>query len=188
MTRTGAWVRSIGFVRLGAALLACGVVLAGCETGTFLDDANTIVGGESSADKAAREARAAAIRNKVPVASVSNVEIGRTRDGYLITAYGLAPGLGYALPALRVRRGGAPSNDGFLEFDFVATAPAEGLDLPQGNTRSRAIRADIAVREDALRRIRGIRIIAQGGGVQVPFARAAPAAPPPEADAEAPIE
>lgn len=160
--------------KAGTALLVLGLMLAGCETGTGLDDADTLIGGESAAEKAVREAREAAIENKVPVASVRGVEIGRTRDGYLISAFGTAPGLGYSLPALRPRRGGALGGDGYIEFDFVATVPAEGFDLPEGNTRTRAMRADTLVRERAFQNARGVRVLASSGGVQVPFARPAP--------------
>ncbi|MEM9141142.1 MAG: hypothetical protein AAGB15_15045, partial [Pseudomonadota bacterium] len=113
--------------------------------------------------------------NKVPVAAVQSVEVGQTRDGFLISAFGTAPGLGYSLPALRVRRSGEPSTDGFLEYDFVASAPSANLQLPPGTTRTRSIRADLAVKRNALRGVQGIRVFAVQGGVQVGFAASAQA-------------
>lgn len=113
------------------------------------------------------ELQAVAVESKVPVQSVARVEIGRTRNGYLISAFGTAPGLGYALPELRVRRSGRPAADGFLEFDFVAQRPDARLKLPPGTTRTRSIRADLPVTTKDLRGTRGIRVLSVNGGVQV---------------------
>ncbi len=82
---------------------------------------------------------------QVPVQSVRSIEIGRTRDGFLITAYGVAQGLGYAQPELRPRRDGAPGIDGYIEYDFVASEPPAGFGLPEGTAQARALRADLPV-------------------------------------------
>lgn len=160
--------------RSSILLLVAAFALGGCSTGTLLDDVDTMWGGESRAEEARREAVVQARTIKIPVDSVSGVELGRTRDGFLITAYGTAPGLGYSLPQLRPRRGGQPGLDGYVEYDFVATEPPPGFALPQGTARTRALRADIAVPAGALVGTRGIRVIGQRGGAQLDFA-------PPEA-------
>ena len=149
--------------------LVAGLLLAGCSTGTFLDDVGTLWGGDSQAEVEAEEARVEALQAVVPIQSVGRVEMGRTRDGFLITATGTAPGLGYALPQLRARRGGAPGADGYIEFDFVAVEPAEGFNLPPGNTRTRALRADLPVTLGALQGAAGLRVLALSGGVQMDF-------------------
>lgn len=123
--------------------------------------------GDDEEEATEQELQAAAIDSKVPVQSVARVEIGRTRNGYLITAFGTAPGLGFALPELRVRRAGRPAADGYLEFDFVAQRPDPNLKLPPGTTRTRSIRADLPVLENQLRGTRGIRVLSINGGVQV---------------------
>lgn len=137
-------------------VLACLVPLAGCS----------LFGGDDE-EAIVEDTEIVATENKVPVQSVAKVEIGRTRDGYLISAFGTAPGLGYGAPELRVRRGGQPAADGFVEFDFIAARPANADDLPPGTTRARAIRADYAVVTQQLRGIAGIRVLALSGGAQV---------------------
>ena len=165
---------------IGAAL-ASALALSGCSSsedasqptessgGSLLGDIGTLWGEESQKTKAERAARLQAAQIKVPVTAVRSVELGRTRDGFLITAFGTAPGLGYALPALRVRRSGAPGVDGYIEYDFVASEPAPGFNLPQGTTQSRALRADLAVSLQQLRGAAGIRVLALNGGVQMDF-------------------
>lgn len=152
-------------------LVASTLALAGCgeDTGTITDDIGTLWGEASTAEKA-RRAEIARLREiKVPIQAVRSIEIGRTRDGFIVTALGTAPGLGYSLPQLRPRRSGAPGADGFIEFDFVATEPAEGLNLPPGTTGARALRADLPVTLLELRGAAGIRILAINGGVQMTF-------------------
>ncbi len=137
-------------------VLALLVPLAGCSL--FESDEEDVVVDDPTLT---------AVQNKVPVQSVAKVEIGRTRDGFLISAFGTAPGLGYGAPELRVRRSGTPAADGFVEFDFIASKPSNADALPPGTTRARAIRADLAVRTRQLRGIAGIRVLALSGGVQV---------------------
>ncbi len=157
--------------RLSCLTLVIAILtLGGCSTGTVLDDVPTLWGAESRADEARRDALQEARATPVPVEAVRSVEIGRTRDGFLITAYGTAPGLGYALPRLRPRRGGAPGADGYVEYDFVASEPPPGFDLPQGTARTRAIRADLPVKASELRGVAGVRVMALRGGAQIDFA------------------
>jgi hypothetical protein len=160
MARAWGWVLA---APLALMLTACG------ETGTIADDIGTLWGEESTAERERRAALEARRQNKVPVQAVRSVEIGRTSNGILITAFGTAPGLGYSLPALRVRRNGQPASDGYIEFDFVATAPAEGVELPPGTTRTRALRADLPVEMRALRGVRGFRVMALQGAIQIDF-------------------
>jgi hypothetical protein len=151
------------------------LTLGACSTGTFLDDVPTVWGGESRAEAERREVVEQARTTPVPVETVRSVEIGRTRSGFLITAYGTAPGLGYSLPRLRPRREGAPGADGYVEYDFVASEPPPGFDLPPGTARTRMLRADLPVGAADLRGAGGIRVLALRGGAQLDFV------PPPAA-------
>jgi hypothetical protein len=153
--------------------LAMALLLGGC--GAF-GDIQTLWGGESRAEQAEREAVETAIVTQVPVEAVTRLEIGRTRNGFLITAYAIGPGLGYSLPSLRPRRDGRPGLDGYIEYDFVATEPPPGFDLPPGTVRTRALRADLPVSVDDLRGAAGIRVLALRGAAQLDFA---PGPPPP---------
>lgn len=146
------------------------LMLGGCSTGTVLDDIPTVWGGESRADEARREAVEEARTTPVPIEAVRSIEIGRTRDGFLITAFGTAPGLGYSLPRLRARRGGGPGPDGYIEYDFVASEPPPGFGLPPGTARTRTIRADLPVKAPELLGSAGIRVLALRGGAQLDFA------------------
>ncbi|MEM6932516.1 MAG: hypothetical protein AAF526_02920 [Pseudomonadota bacterium] len=143
-------------IRLGVLVVA--VALGGC--GLFSDD-------EPDPDLEV-EQQLPNLR-PVPVQAVREIEIGRTRDGFVVTAYGTAPALGYALPQLRVRRDGKPGTDGFIDFDFVATPPKPGLERPQGSISARSLRADILLERKDLRGSSGIRVHALSGGVQMAF-------------------
>ena len=126
--------------------------------------------GEGEAGEAAAEAPAP----QVPIQTVRSIEIGRTRDGFLITAHGTAPGLGYSRPTLRPRRDGAPGIDGYIEYDFVATEPPAGFDLPPGTAQARELSAYLLINVNALRGAAGIRVLALRGGAQLDFAPAPP--------------
>lgn len=140
---------------LRAAMVAGLLALGGCS---WFED-----------DDPVTEEPAGPVRAQVPVQAVRTVEIGRTRDGLMVTAFGTAPGLGYALPTLRPRRGGQPGDDGYIELDFVATEPPPGRELPPGTTQSRAVRADLPLRIANLRGARGIRVLTATNGHQVNF-------------------
>lgn len=105
----------------------------------------------------------------VPVQAVREIEIGRTRDGFVITAFGTAEALGYSLPRLRARRDGSRGPDGYLDYDFVANPPAPGLERPRGNLEARDLRADVLLSQKDLRGVLGIRVHALGGGLQMDF-------------------
>ncbi|MEM9960503.1 MAG: hypothetical protein AAF882_05605 [Pseudomonadota bacterium] len=106
---------------------------------------------------------------KVPVTSVARIEVGRTRDGFVITAFGAAPTVGYGVPELRPRRDGQLGIDGFLDYDFVAAPPNEGFELPAGSPRAQTIRADRQVPMVELEGAAGIRVHAISNGVQMAF-------------------
>ncbi|MEM7423967.1 MAG: hypothetical protein AAF334_09605 [Pseudomonadota bacterium] len=167
------FARSVLVAALIAGLSACsgggGPDNDDGEGGTFLSDVGTLWGAESRQTKRERLERERLAAIKVPVSSVGAVEMGRTRDGFLITAKGTAPGLGYSRPQLRPRRSGEAAADGYIEFDFVATPPPEGFDLPPGTTQTRAVRADFPVRIADLQGKAGIRILGENGGTQVDF-------------------
>ncbi|MFK7943255.1 MAG: hypothetical protein AB8B85_10135 [Paracoccaceae bacterium] len=150
-------------------VIVAGLALGACSTGTAVDDVGTLWGEQSTAEREAAESRAQAILARIPVQSVQSIEMGRTRDGFLITAMGTAAGLGYSLPTLRVRRQGAPGVDGYIEYDFVAVAPAQGFAFPPGTTQSRAMRADLPVTLRQLQGASGLRVLALNGGVQMDF-------------------
>lgn len=104
-----------------------------------------------------------------PVQEIRAIEVGRTWDGIMVTAFGLAPGLGYAEPRLEARRGGRPAPDGYLDFDFVATAPAPGFEMPRGRPEARIMRADRLIGINAARGVAGIRVHAASGGRAIAF-------------------
>lgn len=125
---------------LAGPLPACGLFGGGDEEPTI----------EAQAAEAERRAE--------PVQALQRVEIGRTRTGYVITAFGTAPGTGWGGATLRARRDGRPGTDGFLDFDFVAVPPDPEFGLPQGTISARAIRADAQVTERQLRGVQGFRV------------------------------
>ena len=141
-----------------AAAIAAVLALGGCSLFGSNDD-------EEAA--AAEQAEPSAIY--VPVEAVRQIEIGRTRNGYVITARGEAPGLGHGAPELRARREGKVGPDGFLDFDFVAQAPDPAFNLGVGTVQARMIRADLHVTERDLRGAVGIRVHGISGGLQMLF-------------------
>ena len=105
----------------------------------------------------------------VPIETVRDIEIGRTRNGYAISVQGIAPGLGYGAPELRARRNGKIGPDGFIDFDFVAQAPDANFNLGTGTVEARAIRADMHVTARDLQGAAGIRVHGVSGGLLMRF-------------------
>ncbi|MEM7744578.1 MAG: hypothetical protein AAF409_12800 [Pseudomonadota bacterium] len=161
-------VRITGAVAILAVVGSCG------ETEDVTADVGTLWGEPSTRERALEAERQRALLIRVPIMAVRAVELGRTRDGFLITAFGTAQGIGYASPSLRARRGGAPSADGYIEFDFVAMEPDPALNLPIGTLQARQLRADLPVVTDQLQGARGLRVMAIRGGVQVDFDATSP--------------
>src|SRR5699024_2866798 len=108
----GEFMRRISLLLLAPAVL----MLTGCG---FID--NPWGRSKREAEEAERLEEARAVN--VPIQNVQRAEIGRTRNGFLITAYGAAPGFGYTFPVLQPRRDGAPGIDGYVDYDFMATEP-----------------------------------------------------------------
>ena len=145
--------------RFAGAALALAMVVTGCSFGGEVD---------TPLDEEVVEVDRI-VTATVPILAVRSVEMGRTRDGFLITAVGTAPGLGYSLPRLRARRGGEAGADGFIEYDFVAVEPRPEFELPPGTIQTRTVRADLPVTLEDLRGAAGLRVVALNGGVQMDF-------------------
>lgn len=140
------------------ALAAAMVGLAGC--GLF--------GSDDPEPELTAADRAAEIRSE-NVQAVQRLEIGVSRAGFVLAAFGTAPGLGYSKPRLVARRGGAPAEDGMLDYDFVVDAPPAGVSFPPGTPKAREVRADAEIAVETARRVRGVRVHASAGGVQMFF-------------------
>jgi hypothetical protein len=148
----------IGSALVTAAALAVALGLGGCSWFSSDDEPDA-----AAADEAASEAI------YEPIAAVRQIEIGRTRNGYVITVQGIAPGLGYGAPELRVRRQGSPGPDGIIDFDFVAQAPDPGFNLGEGTIEAREIRADLMITAAELQGAVGIRVHGLSGGLLMRF-------------------
>lgn len=151
-------MRSEIFREIFRAVLVCGV-LSGC--GVFSSDDEAEAPFEPQVSEV--------VRNAEPITSVNDLEIGRSRDGFVVTAFGTAPALGFSAPRLRARRDGAPGNDGYIDFDFVANPPKPELERPGGAATAKALRADVFLNQRQLRNVLGIRVHALGGGLQLDF-------------------
>ncbi|MEM9144703.1 MAG: hypothetical protein AAGC57_00795 [Pseudomonadota bacterium] len=103
------------------------------------------------------------------VQAVRRLELGTSRKGVVLAAFGTAPGLGYSKPRLVARRDGRPGSDGLLDYDFVIDPPPEGVVFPQGTAKAREVRADIEILIAEARIARGVRVHAVVGGVQMLF-------------------
>ena len=142
-----------------AAAIAAVLALGGCE----------LFGSDDEEEGGGAAEQAETTSSYVAVEEVRHIEIGRTRNGYVITARGVAPGLGHGAPELRARREGKVGPDGFIDYDFVAKAPDPNLDLGQGTEQARMVRADLHVTARDLRGAVGVRIHAISGGLQMLF-------------------
>jgi hypothetical protein len=139
-----------------AAAITAALALGGCS----------MFGPDDEEEAAAAEQAAA---RYVPIEAVRHIEVGRTRNGYVITARGVAPGLGHGAPELRARREGKVGPDGFIDFDFVAQAPDPNLNLGEGSVQARMVRADLHLAARDLQGAVGIRIHGEKGGLQMRF-------------------
>lgn len=133
------------WIGMGLAAMAL-AAMAACDTAPDAD-----------VDEAATEEVQPTIV-QTPVERIQNLELGRLADGFMLTAFATAPGLGYYNPELRPRFGGRPGADGFLEYDFVVRPPEDpgrGTDAP---IVARTVRADIPLSPGALRSALGVRV------------------------------
>lgn len=136
-------------------VLAAALGLTGCG----------IFGGDEAPPPEASPARVEAVN----VQAIGKLEIGRSRGGLMLAAFGTAPGLGYSKPRLVPRREGRPAADGMLDYDFVVDTPPRGLALPPGTPKARSVRADVELPIEVVRAARGVRVHATVGGVQMMF-------------------
>lgn len=143
---------------LGRAVMVVAICLSATGCGWFSDDEDEVL--EIAPEIAVR---------RDPVTEVRDIEIGRTARGFAVTAFGTAPAMGYTAPQLRPRRDGRPAADGFLDYDFLAEAPAPEAGFGAGDARARAIRADVFLSPDELAGVTGIRIHGARGGLQIVF-------------------
>ena len=143
-----------------AVALAAAFALAGCE------DVGALLDFESSEETAVA---APVGPPKDSVVRIDELELGRLFSGFMLTAVGVAPGLGYFAPELRPRFGGELGPDGFYEFDFVAAAPPEPVKSDVSGIAARRIRADFEITPDMLRAARGVRVWSARGNVEGRF-------------------
>jgi hypothetical protein len=100
---------------------------------------------------------------RLPLARVTNVEIGRLANGVALTVFGEPPAPGWARAAL-LPRGDGPGPDGWLTFDLVGTPPLAPISSP-----IRALRADALIPTAALAGATGVRIRAAEVVAEVAF-------------------
>ncbi len=93
---------------------------------------------------------------------VDGLTLGRTHDGFMLAAFGVAETAGWRLPRL-APVGSAPGADGFLTFDYVAIPPEAPLAAPES---ARRVRADAPIDPGALRGAAGVRVRAATGAVE----------------------
>lgn len=96
---------------------------------------------------------------------VSGAQLGRTRDGFLLSAQGSTAGASWRTPRLRPRLGVA-GPDGFIEFDFMAAPPAAAEDTPGATQR---LRADTVLAPEQLRGAVGARVHGRRSLAEVRF-------------------
>lgn len=106
---------------------------------------------------------------KLLVDTVDRIEVGRTRSGLLLAAFGSAVETGWFQPALRPLNSGVPAPDGFLEFEFVAAPPelnvVDGQEQrpPRGTPEQRRVKGVRPVAATELVDVAGIRVFAARG-------------------------
>ena len=100
---------------------------------------------------------------------IDNLELGRLYRGYMLTAIGLAPGLGYWDPKLVIRYNGELAPDGFYEFDLVARPPYEAVGDENTPISARRIRGDYEITPEMLRSARGVRVWSERDSVEGRF-------------------
>lgn len=138
---------------LTAAAFAGMMTIAGCNVIPFYDE------DKAEENRIRDEIEEAEGTPRAPIEHVESIELGRLYDGYMLTAFGIAPGIGYFEPALIPRYNGRPAADGFYEFDFMARPPKEeGVEGADAPLVARKIRADFKLTPEMLRQASGVRI------------------------------
>ncbi|MEM1313564.1 MAG: hypothetical protein AAGI51_03360 [Pseudomonadota bacterium] len=159
-----------------AAPLALALALAGCDYVDFAGPQPSAPAGPPTQAVTSPDARGGALMpnaQKLLVDTVDRLEVGRTRSGVLVAAFGSAVETGWFQPALRPLNAGEPGPDGFLEFEFVAAPPE--LNVVEGEEQ----RPPLGTPEQ--RRVKGVRPVTaseltNAAGIRVFAARGAPAA------------
>lgn len=139
--------------RRGAMLALAGLAVTGCSGGSD----------EEAAAPVSTEPQ------RQPVEEVDRLELGQTRTGIALAAYGQAPGIGYTGPRLVARRNGAPGPDGLIDFDFLLTPPDPGLNLPRGEGNARRVRVDLLLTGRDLIGARGMRVYGTSNFREITF-------------------
>lgn len=99
------------------------------------------------------------------VATVDRLEIGRTADGFMLTALGATDGLGWTAAQLRPAEP-PPGREGWAVFDLVALPPAS----PEGPPGARgAVRADTPLDPALVGQVEGVFVRALDGAVEGVF-------------------
>ena len=119
---------------------------------------------------------------KLPVVRVTDLDLGRTFDGYALRVFGETETPGWHGAELRRRGDGVPE-DGFIAFDLVAVAPPVGEEAsetaaapPPGTPLSvRQVQAFVLLPITDVGRAAGIRVYALTGPASISFTRADPA-------------
>ncbi len=157
-------------MRLGGLALAL-ATLAGC----------TISGGGpgdplSTESRQLQEAYVASLREPTP--RVTGLELGRMRDGFLLSAFAQTATQGWSAALLRPRTP-LMAADGMLEFDFVAAPPqpdtdkasAAGPEETQAEPprRPATLRADRVLAPSLVAEAVGVRVFAREGSIEGRF-------------------
>lgn len=148
-------------MRNTVALLFSVLVALGLTACSTIED---LTGSEETA-----AATAAPEVEKTPVVRIESLELGRLFRGYMLIAKGVAPGVGYYEPELRIRYGGELGPDGFYEFDFVAVAPDEPTNGANAPVTARILRGDYELSPLMLRSARGVRVWSSRDSVEGRF-------------------
>lgn len=129
----------------------CAAMVSGCS---YLPD----VGLTDDEPAVVAEDPEANLPPKIAVNRIENLELGRLFDGFMLTAFGVAPGTGFYDPELRPRYGGQPGPDGLFEYDLVVRPPANASAGSDAPITARIVRADIELTSAMLRSSRGVRV------------------------------
>ena len=179
-----------GWNMTGAARLAAAGLAAALLTGCAEEETKYTTGNDKEIDvrfgvleptKDDSVVRPAGDSVKTLILRATRVELGTTRQGKLLTAYGEVADSGWYQPALTARNDGLPGPDGFIEFDFVAADPVvNGLPpAPLGTAEQREVRAVTVIYRESLNIAVGLRVNSESGPIAVRFARADSELPPP---------
>jgi len=98
-------------------------------------------------------------------ATVADIEIGRTFDGYAIAATGSFTGQGWSRAGLQLVDTEGPGPDGFIDLELTAQVPPSDA-RPDGAT---LMRAHALMRETQREGARGVRIGSASGSVEKAF-------------------